>query len=264
MKNNILKPVVAAKTQRARIAISVMLTMVCASTFAGSVAGFGGSTEITQIMNNIQLVNAYQQQVQQFVRQGLQFEAQLRNMEKNPSSVLSGDANAMINNIGRIMAAGQAMGGSLAQIDKTFANKFGNQTAATYSENFSSWTNASKDTLQGAMRSAGMRRDQYASDAAALAALYNESQATGGTVSAVQTLSKINMKQVEQMQALGDLMATQNIASSTFMASQASQGQASVDQSKAIQDGFAAARTPIPDLDTTAKTYKKLNLYKTK
>lgn len=241
-----------------------IITVACSSSIAlaGTVAGFGGSTELTQIMNNIQLVNSYQQQIQQFIRQGQQFEAQLRNMEKNPSSVLAGDASALISNIGRTMSAGQSMGGSLAQIDKNFASKFGNQTAASYSQNFSNWTNASKDTLQGVMRSAGMRRDQYSSDTAALSALYDESQATGGTVAAVQTLSKINMKQVEQMQALGDLMATQNIASSTFMASQASQGQASVDHNKAIQDGFAAARTPIPDLDTTTKTYKKLNLYK--
>lgn len=244
------------------LSIVAVCSLISGPALAGSVAGFGGSTEITQIMNNIQLVNAYQQQVQQFLRQGQQFEAQLKNMEKNPSSVLSGDASALISSIGRTMAAGQSMGGSLAQIDRNFAAKFGSPAAASYSESFSTWTNTSKDTLQASMRAAGMRRDQYGSDTAALSALYDESQATGGTVAAVQTLSKINLKQIEQMQGLSDLMATQNIASSTFMASQASQGQASVDNNKAIQDGFAAARSSaVPTLDTTTRTYKKSNLY---
>lgn len=237
-------------------------TIICAPAFAGSVAGFGGSSEYTQILNNIQLVNAYSQQVQQFIKQGQQYEAQLKNMEKNPSSVLPGDASALINSIGRNMAAGQSMGGSLAQIDKNFASKFGNQTAASYSENFAAWTNTSKDTLQGAMRSAGMRRDQYASDTAALSALYDESQATGGTVSAVQTLAKINVKQVEQMQALGDLMATQNIASSTYMAAQASKDQAKKDNSDALQDAALATLPASPvALGKDKPVYKKWNLY---
>lgn len=231
MKNNIRPPDLAVNPQLKLFGVVAVLGLTCGTALAGSVAGFGGGTEITQIMNNVQLVNQYQKQIQQFVTQGQQFEAQLRNMEKNPSSVMAGDASALINSIGRTMTAGQSMGGSLAQIDKNFAAKFGNPTAASYSENFSSWTNTSKDTLQASMRSAGMRRDQYGSDAAALSALYDESQATGGTVAAVQTLSKINLKQIEQMQGLGDLMATQNIASSTYMAAQASKDQLKQDAS---------------------------------
>jgi P-type conjugative transfer protein TrbJ len=232
------------------------------SAFAGTVAGTGGSTEVTQIMNNVQLVNAYQKQIQQFVTQGQQYAAQLKNMEKNPSSVMPGDTTTLINNISRTMAAGQSMGGSMAQIDRNFAARYNNPTAASYSQSYTTWTNSSKDTLHGAMQTAGMRRDQYASDTAALSALYDESQSSGGTVSAIQTLSKINMKSIEQMQGLGELMATQNIASSTYMASQASQGQASVDNNQAIQDGLNAEKPSAPmQLDTSTKTYKKSNLY---
>lgn len=247
MKNNThIASDLAKKPQLKLLAIVALFGFTCGTALAGSVAGFGGSSEYTQILNNLQLVNQYKQQVEQFIKQGQQYEAQLRNMEKNPSSAMSGDASALIGSIGRSMAAGQAMGGSLAQIDKNFAAKFANPTAASYSENFSSWTNTSKDTLQAAMRSAGMRRDQYGSDAAALSALYDQSQATGGTVAAVQTLSKINIKQVEQMQALGDLMATQNIASSTYMAAQASKAQAGQDAHDSLAAPFSQ---PIPPIE---------------
>lgn len=232
---------------------------------AGSVAGFGGSTEVTQIANNIQLVISYEQQVQQFVRQGLQYDAQLKNLMRNPGSIMGSDAVNLIRGIGGIMSASQAMGGNLATIDRKFATTFGNSAAQTFSENFSKWNQASKDTLQGSMRAAGMHRDQYASDADALQALYNQSQATNGTLDSLQTLSQINIRQVQQTQALGDLMATQNIASSTYMATQTAKAQARQDQQDALEAAALAAMPAKPvTLDTAPQTFKKWNLYPSK
>jgi P-type conjugative transfer protein TrbJ len=243
--------------------ITLLLMILCVEpAIAGSVAGFGGGTEVTQILNNIQLVQQYQQQVQQFAMQGLQLDAQLKNLIKNPGSNLSGDAANLIRKIGGVMSAEQSMGGSLAQIDKKFAATFNSPTAASYSQKYSQWTTVSKGTLQSAMQSAGLRRDQYATDTDALQALYNESQSTDGDLSALQTLSKINIQQVQQTQALGDLMATQNIAANTFMATQASKGQAAADNNDAIQNGFIATKpTTLPALDTGTRAYKKWNLY---
>ena len=57
-------------------------------------------------------------------------------------------------------------------------------------------------------------------ETAALNKAFNEVQATDGTVAAVQKLGAINAQQVQQTQALRELIATQNVASSTWMASQ--------------------------------------------
>lgn len=237
------------------------LAMTAQVAMAGSGPATGGATEATQMLNKIQLVMQYEQQVEQYVRQGLQYEAQLKELMQNPSSSLSGDAADLIQKIGRIMSAGQAMGGTIARIDSKFAETFKSPQAATFSENFSKWTTVSKDTLEGSLRSAGLRRDQYASEADALQALYNESQKTGGNLSALQTLAKINIKQVQQTQALGDLMAAQNIAASTHMATQASKGQAAQDNNDAIQNGFEATKPPATKLGAGTQTYKKFNFY---
>lgn len=209
------------------------------SVFAGSVVG---ATEFTQIANNVQLVMQYEQQIEQYVRQGQQYETQLKNLIKNPSSIMKSDVNNMIKGIGMIMSAEQSIGGTLAQIDRKFASTFNSPTAANYSAKFSSWTNASKGTLQGAMQAAGMHRDAYASNTDALRALYDESQSNDGNLAAIQTLSKINAKQVESTMALGDLMATQNIASNAYMAAQSSKWQAETDINSAIMKITPTAR----------------------
>lgn len=222
--------------------IILMIAIFSAQT---AVAGgsITGATEFTQIANNIQLVMQYEQQIQHYIRQGQQYATQLQNLQKNPLSIMGSDVSNMVKGIGQIMSAGQSIGGSLAQIDKKFASTFNSPTATSFSARFLSWTDASKGTLQGAMQAAGMQRDAYASNSDALRALYDESQSKDGNLAAIQTLSKINAKQVESTMALGDLMATQNIASSTYMAAQTSKEQATLDSNRAIMgDG----NTPMP------------------
>ena len=49
---------------------AVALAVGALPAIAGSVAGTGCGTEVTQILNNIQLVQQYEQQIQQFAKQG--------------------------------------------------------------------------------------------------------------------------------------------------------------------------------------------------
>ena len=217
--------------------------------FAGTVAGFGGGTEITQLMNNTQLVLQYEQQVQAYLRQGFQLQNELKNLIQNPASLVGVEVGGLINNVGKIMSGGLAIGGNLAQIDKNFAATFKSPTADTLSKNFFKWHQTSTDTLEGALKAAGLHREHYASETDALAALYNQSQATSGNLDALQTLSQINIKQIQHLQALGDLMATQNIAASTYMATQTARDA----ESKRALDQIATPYTPdIPTIEKGA------------
>jgi P-type conjugative transfer protein TrbJ len=244
---------------------TVALAVGAQPAIAGSVAGTGGGTEVTQILNNLQLIQQYEQQVQQFATQGLQLDAQLKNLMKNPGSAMGTDTSRMIQQIGGIMSAQNSMGGSLAQIDRNFAATFNSPAAASYGEKFSGWTTKSKGTLQSSLQAAGTHRDQYKTDTDAVQALYNESQAADGNLGALQTLAKINVRQIQQTQALGDLMATQSIASSTYMAAREAKDQAVIDNDQIIQNAFIASKPEnIPATDTNRRTYKKWNLYSPK
>jgi type IV secretion system protein TrbJ len=219
----------------------------------------------TDIANLVQQTLQYTQQIEQYTRQGLQLEAELKNLVQNPTSLLGEDIGRMINGIGSIMSGTNSIGGNLASIDRNFANTFKNPNYGTMSSNFTKWNSASTGTLEAALKSAGLHRDQFSTDTAALKALYNESQAAGGNLQAVQSMAKINAMQVQQTQKLQDLVSTQNIANSTFMAAQTAKENATNDNSEAMKNSFLSAKpTTAATIDTSARTYKKWDFYTTK
>lgn len=239
----------------------VVLLASTASTLAGG--GVGGATELTQIANKVQLVMAYAKQVEQYETQLQQYAAELKHLEQNPMVAMSGNTTHIIDGVGSIMSAQNAMGGTIAQIDANFAQKYGSAIAGTYAEKFKSWTDTSIGTLGSSLRAAGLHRDAYATDADALQALYNRSQSSAGTVAAVQQLSALTAMQIQQSQKLGDLMASQNVAATTWMASQTSKQQSSLDNDAAIRQGFLdAASKDIPQIETRKKTHQKTNFYR--
>lgn len=238
-------------TLQRSIAGLLALCQVGVST-AGTIAGTGGSTEITQILNNLQLIQNYERQVDAYLRQGLQVQNELKNLVANPTSVLGSEVGQLINTVGKIMSGGQSIGYNLAQIDKNFATTFKSPTAANYSKLFTSWHQTNTDTLQGVLRTIGASRDQYASNEAALTDLYNHSQATNGTLDSLQTLSQINVRQIQQLQSLQEIMSAQAQAATTYMATQTAKDQKSLDDATALTQPFT---TPIPP-DQTAPAPK--------
>jgi len=231
----------------ARTLILAVVGLASGQAGAGTVAGTGGSTEITQIANNLQLVQIYEQHVASYIRQGLQLENEIKNLMNNPTSVLGPDVGNMINTIGQIMSGGQSIGYNLSQIDKNFSNLYKNPTAANFSTMFTRWHQTNTDTLQSVLRSIGTTRDQYATNQDALTDLYNRSQSSSGNLQALQTLSQINVRQIQQLQSLQDLIANQATAEATFMATQTAKDQKMLDITEAAND---KDKRNIPDVGT--------------
>ncbi|MGD7190424.1 conjugal transfer protein TrbJ [Ralstonia pseudosolanacearum] len=232
---------------KTRIAGFITAALFASQASAGSVAGTGGSTEVTQIINMMQLIQSYEQQVQAYVRQGVQVEAELRNLISNPTSILGSDVGNMINTIGQIWSGGQSIGYNLAQIDQNFARTFKSPTAGNLAKMFTSWHQTNTDTLQAALRSIGAQRDQYASSQAALTDLYNRSQSTNGNLDALQTLSQINVRQIQELQSLKELMATQASAATTYLATQNAKDQKGLDDATGLMQAY---KTPIPSVQS--------------
>lgn len=224
-------------------ALLVGVVMLCAQRGASAGGGVGGATEITQILNNLQLIQSYEQQVAAYVRQGVQVQNELRNLISNPTSALGDDVGKLINTMGQIWNGGQSIGYNLAQIDRNFAQTFKSPTAGNFSQMFTSWHKTNTDTLQSALRAIGTQRDQYTSSQAALTDLYNRSQATNGNLDSLQTLSQINIRQIQQLQSLQELMASQAQAETTYMATQTAKEQKALDDLESI---MKRDPTPIP------------------
>lgn len=202
-----------------------------------------GATEFTQIANNLQLVVQYEQQVESYLRQGQQLQAQLKNLVSNPTSELGSDVGNMINTIGKIYDGGQSIGYNIAQIDKNFASMYKNPQAADYGRMFTRWHKTNTDTLEATLKAVGVQRSQHASSQAALRELYNRSQATSGNLDALQTLAQINVRQTQELLALKELLASQAQAQATYMATQTAKDQKSLDD---VEAALKRDPTPIP------------------
>lgn len=73
----------------AAIAASIGL-MTPSYSVAGSVAGFGGSTELTQLSNNIQLGMSYAEQVETALNSARQYKLMLDQIKRNPADFAKG------------------------------------------------------------------------------------------------------------------------------------------------------------------------------
>lgn len=189
----------------------------------------GGATEITQILNNVQLVESYGQQLTAYQTQLQQYAASLQNLANNPAGVILPNLTQMANNAARLLAAGQDISSSMSRVDQNFADTFQSPQAATFATKYSLWTNASEDGLKAAMENAGLQREQFPDDATALQALTTNLANSKGNLDALHALGSINAQQVQESMKLRDLISQQQVAENTFLTAQAAKDQAKQD-----------------------------------
>lgn len=225
--------------------------LLSTSALAGGGGGMtGGATEVTQILNNVQLVEAYAQQVMQYQNQLQQYATMVQNLASNPLGVMLPDLQRLASNMGRVMQMGQDIGSSMSRVDQNFASTFKNPTAQTFATKFSLWTNTSQDALKSAMLNAGLQREQFADDSSSLQALTNSVASSQGNLAALQALGSINSRQIQESMKLRDLISQQQVAQNTFLAAQAAKDQAKT-EATAIQ--FEATPLPSKSQFTTPK-----------
>ena len=205
----------------------------CALLLAGSSpvvlaggGGIAGATEITQILNNAQLVQQYATQAQQYVTQLQQTQTMLTNLTNNPLGVLAPDVMRIANNMAKLHAMGKDIGASVARVNENHARMFDNKEAMNFADKFKTWTDNSNDGLKSAMQNAGMQREQFADDASALQGLTERVSSSQGNLAALKTLGSINAKQVEESMKLRDLIATQQQATNQHLLAQNAKEQA--------------------------------------
>lgn len=187
--------------------------------------GIAGATEITQILNNVQLVQQYATQSQQYVTQLQQTQSMLTNLMENPLGVQSPDVLRIANNMAKLHSMGKDIGSSVARVDENFARMFNNKEAMNYADKFRAWADDSNAGLKSAMQNAGMQREQFADDATALQGLAERVSSSQGNLAALKTLGSINAKQIEESMKLRDLLATQQLATNQHLIAQAQKEQ---------------------------------------
>jgi len=220
---------------RAHIVVAAVLAAMAAQPAqAGSVAGTGGSTEVTQLMNNVQLAKSYAQQVLSYENQLMQYATMIQNLKNNPLGVLAPDLDKAINDASRLWSVGKNIASSMSQVDKTFADTFNSPIAKGFSDKFSDWNKSSMDGLKSAMLNAGLQRENFKSDSESLKTLVDSVSKVDGAVSGLQALGSLNAAQIQEAIKLRDLISQQQVAQDTYLAAQSSKQQAVKDQNDKI------------------------------
>jgi len=211
----------------------------------------GGASEYTQILNNVQLADAFAQQVQQYQNQLLQYDSMLKNLAAHPLGNISPTLGTIVAGQARVIAGSRDIGNTMAKVDSDFAAQFKSPQATSFSDQFKGWTNYSDDALKASMLNAGLQRENFESDEAALVALVNKNQASDGNLGAVKTLGEINAAQLQESMKLRDLINRQQTAQNVYMATQNSKAQATQDMNDAVGKSTAA-----PSSTPSSRRYK--------
>lgn len=216
------------KTMRKVVLAALAGSMVMSTANAGSVAGNGGSTEITQILNNVELIQQsaqMYQEVQNTIQQVTMMQSQLKNLIQAPQMVW-GQVQADLQQLTQLVAQGQALGYALGNIDQTFASQFKGYTTSL-KQNFGTqskqWTQTSLDSLKSALNTAGMQSSQFASEQSAMDSIQSISAGSPGALQAAQAGVMVASQQVQQLQKLRQLFMAQMQAQNAFLAKQEQQ-----------------------------------------
>lgn len=228
-----------------KLILAVVVALSGGPALAGSVAGTGGATEVTQILNMVKLAASYEQQVMSYMNQLLQYDTMLKNLKSNPLGVLAPDLAKATNDATRLWATGKNIAGSMSQVDKSFADTFRSPVALKFSDQFSNWSNTSLDSLKSAMLNAGLQRENFKSDGEALQKLVESVSAADGAVGGLQALGSLNAAQVQESMKLRDLISQQQVAQNTYLAAQTSKEQAKQTASDKLAEPYTK---PIPRL----------------
>ena len=207
--------------------------------FAGSVGGFGGATEFTQILNNAQLAGIQLKNIQQVANQITQINNQIQqisyalksynNMIQNTASLpgqVWGNVTSELNTLRSLVGQGRSLAYNLANVDQVVAARFKDFAAyqasplnrANYATAYADWSKTNSDTIGAVLKTAGLQEGQFANEQATLQQLENMSMSSNGQQKSLQVANQIAVQQVQQLQKLRQLVMAQMSMQAAFNA----------------------------------------------
>lgn len=194
-----------------------------------------GATEVTQLLNNTELMGIYGQQATQLMNEAQMISNQLNmysNMIQNTQNLSNyqwGQTFTNLQSLSSIVQNGKALAYSMSNIDTAWATRYpgySTYTAATYGAtnfrtDYQGWYETQRDGLHGALRSANLQSQQFATEENTLKTLENMSQSTTGRLQAIKVGNQIAMQQVRQTQKLRELTMAQIQAQTNYLSAQA-------------------------------------------
>ena len=182
------------------------------------------ATEITQLLNHIELIDQYIQQVQMVETGFQQYENMLTHSLNIPNQLFGPIQNDLVQLAGAV-SGGQAIAYSMGNLDSTFRQRFPGYgvVAQNYGQQYQTWGQTSLDSILGALKAAGMQHAQMQNEQSVLDGLRTMSQSSQGRMQAIQVGNQIAEQQVEQLIKLRELMLADMQSKASFQSTEIQQ-----------------------------------------
>jgi type IV secretion system protein TrbJ len=203
--------------RKGMIALATILTVTLQDPRPAKAGIF--ATEITQLLNNAQLIMQYLRQAQQLT-EAIKQTTDLARNSQNLTSQIFGPIVADLNALGAIVQGGQALSYSLANLDSVFKARFPGYgySGSGYFTQYRTWSQTSLDTTMGALQAAGLQGQQLQSEQSVLDSLRSMAQTSYGRMEALQVMGQISEQQVQQLMKLRQLMLADMSSKQSYQA----------------------------------------------
>lgn len=189
---------------------------------------FQYAKDVETALNTAQQLSTQIQQYQNMVRQGVQLPNRI-------FSQITGDLQKVVS----IYNDAKSLGRDIASFDEKFKANFkdydewlkeGSFTAKASADRYMSWSKQGRDNARTAMHAAGINVSSFAEENTTLDQIVARSQSATGRMQAIQAGNEIAAQNVQQLQKLRDLMATQITLQGNYMAQ--------LQERQAVDDAF--------------------------
>jgi len=212
-----------------RILLSVGLMVMSGLANAGSVAGTGGGTEVTQLLNYAELYNQTNQSMSQLTTQM----NQLANLKKQ---VMAGgpiqdfaSTKQLFGNVVNTVKQAQGIGYDSQVMAGRFSSLYPDFNQKTGTNFFSQYGNWSKDLngmLKASMGTANLHVSNFANDATTSQTLQDKVRSANTAESQVAVINagnEVALGTYQEMQQMRQMQAVQFAAQTSFLAKQNSE-----------------------------------------
>lgn len=214
---------------------------------AGSVGGIGGSTEVTQLMNNMELVSQYELMGEKYIKQIQQYERQLKDAVKLPTRVLRTRAiTNMLSDTARFWDDAEGLGLRSVKIAQRLEQAYGSSGSPIASPaSFRKWLQIGRETVSNQLKANAQVQDtsrqKISENIKALGDKLADDD-VDGQVKVMQTVGEIQLTMVEQLQQLNDMNSQNHNAMLTHFQAASEHMQAKADATDAHKNLFSGVQ----------------------
>lgn len=247
------------------VLLAALLTAMPMTLLAGSVAGTGGATEVTQILNNSELVAQYSKMVQQYEAQLQsltnhiqQTQMMIQNLQMLPAATWQKFANDVLA-LKNIVQQGQAVSFAAANLDTQFAAMYKGyanyETSAaqslgdrstTFAQQYRTLNASTRDSVNGSLKALNTQMNALTTDEATMNLLQAQSRSADGQLKAIQAANEIALHQTDTIKKLQYTLMTQASTQAQWIAAQNDKETAQRALSEKMRSGIPVdpARSP--------------------